>query len=367
MKHLTIRQTRHKRTKPILLALLWAMAMSVSAQFVTDGFYAIARSNNLPYVVIDGAVKNTGQVRNTDIASYSYYLPVPTTTSLSYDTRLISFMVKNIGSTDADMDLLKITISNLDMVALRYSGSTLIVRRYISNTSYVDYKLLDKLFDFSQKSTKPYFNICFYLSANFMWFDVTPVSQNNSLLTSTGFLHSVCFFGINYGGANYMASIISPTANNVKITFTNGHSEDLDDAANAQIYAINYSDLLPLLQNCFIGGVCSTQSNVAEYRPAITPDEEQATDAGNNSDTFLVYPNPSNGNINVMLTTATSGKVTFTVTDFSGHKAYVSEQMLEKGRQTTQLNLNMLASGLYVLTATNQSGGVIGKFKVSIK
>jgi Fibronectin type III domain len=258
MKNSRFKRTHHKNKKPMLLVMLWMVAISISGQFVTDDFQL---SPNLDNIVIEGQIKNTGQVRNTDIAQYSYYLPAGTAASSLKDTRWLRFMVKNIGSTDPDMELLKITVSNNDVISLWYSSSTLIVRRCISDTSYVDYKLLDQLFDFSQKSAKPYYNISFCFSANFMWFDVGAVTQANA--SPSSLFHSVCFFGVNSGGTNYMESIINPPdGNTVKLTFTNGRAEDTSNAINAGLYAVNFSDLRNLLQSCYVNQNC--YSNTCE-------------------------------------------------------------------------------------------------------
>lgn len=356
--HLLIRQTCRKKNKTaMLLVALWMLAASISAQFVTDNFHVYL--TNIDKVVVESSIKNTGQVRNSDLSEYSYFLQ-PTTAAR--DMRWLRFMVKNIGSSDADMQLLKISVGTNDVISLLYSSSTLIVRRYITNSSYVDYKLLDKLFDFSQKATKPYYQIGFCFGANFMWLDVAPTTSLNA--PTSGFLHSVCFFGVNSGGTDYMSSIINPpNSATVKLTFTNGRSEDTSNAINGDLCAINSSDLRTLLQDCYIGGVCTTRSSL--YDPATQA--TQNADINSDEDVFIVYPNPSAGDVQVVMTASQKGKVRFTLTGATGQQAFATERMVEAGKQTIPLNMGPVAPGMYILRAVNANGGLEGQMKLLIK
>lgn len=356
--HLLIRQTCRKKNKTtMLLVALWMLAASISAQFVTDNFHVYY--TNIDRVLLEPNIKNTGQIRNSDLSEYSYFLQ-PTTAAR--DMRWIRFMVKDIRGSDADMQLLKISVGSNDVISLLYSASTLIVRRYITNSSYVDYKLLDKLFDFTQKDTTPYYQIGFCFGANFMWFDVAPTSSYNG--PTSGFLHSVCFFGVNSGGTDYMSSIINPpNSTTVKLTFTNGRSEDSSNAPNADFCAINSSDLRTLLQDCYIAGVCPPSFSMYDSAPQTT----KIADINSDEDVFIVYPNPSAGDVQVVMTASQKGKVRFTLTGTTGQQAFATERMVEAGKQTIPLNMGPVAPGMYILRAVNANGGLEGQMKLLIK
>jgi hypothetical protein len=67
-----------------------------------------------------------------------------------------------------------------------------------------------------------------------------------------------------------------------------------------------------------------------------------------NEAAMLVYPNPSNGEVTLNLSGITSTQVQVRVLDAMG-KQLLNKQVSVDGNFTTEMNLNELANGLYMI------------------
>lgn len=64
---------------------------------------------------------------------------------------------------------------------------------------------------------------------------------------------------------------------------------------------------------------------------------------------FKVYPNPTSGLVSVNLTNINSAKAVFSVYDITGKQVYSSESSIKEKDLVTEVNLEKLPSGIYVL------------------
>jgi len=69
---------------------------------------------------------------------------------------------------------------------------------------------------------------------------------------------------------------------------------------------------------------------------------------------FEIYPNPSDGNINLLIQSAGEQTVNIEVLDYIGHKVYEQKGVRIQGSLETQLNLAELSPGLYTIRLTGK-------------
>ncbi len=87
-------------------------------------------------------------------------------------------------------------------------------------------------------------------------------------------------------------------------------------------------------------------------------DDVKITNALSLKDQILVYPNPTNGPINVLIKTLTKDDLNYFIYDIKG--AIISEGVLETGKKQ-QLNTNLNAAGVYTLKIVSPQEVVVKK------
>jgi hypothetical protein len=71
-----------------------------------------------------------------------------------------------------------------------------------------------------------------------------------------------------------------------------------------------------------------------------------------NKDLFSVYPNPSNGNVQINWTSTMSGKANISIIDITGREVMAQEA---KTNEATRMNLNQLQNGIYFIKVTGNN------------
>ena len=82
------------------------------------------------------------------------------------------------------------------------------------------------------------------------------------------------------------------------------------------------------------------------------------------SSSFLLYPNPSSGEITITDNSINPGKVLFKVYDNMGKMVFTSTNSAMMGNNTYHLNLSNLASGIYYLELLNGNEQKRTKFMI---
>ena len=72
--------------------------------------------------------------------------------------------------------------------------------------------------------------------------------------------------------------------------------------------------------------------------------------------TITVYPNPTTGNLNIVIVSVKSTRMTAKLTDVTGRVVQNVEFDLQSGENNTQLNLEGLMNGNYLLEISNTTG-----------
>ncbi|MBK7754445.1 MAG: T9SS type A sorting domain-containing protein [Flavobacteriales bacterium] len=82
------------------------------------------------------------------------------------------------------------------------------------------------------------------------------------------------------------------------------------------------------------------------------------------ANSLIVFPNPSNGLVNVAYTTAASTQATFQVRNVLGEVVMSVNQSIGAGAQRQTLDMGALSNGMYELTIT--ADGLRASRKVSL-
>lgn len=90
----------------------------------------------------------------------------------------------------------------------------------------------------------------------------------------------------------------------------------------------------------------------------IAPSERLA----NESNISKIYPNPSNGELNVVFETIHEGDVELIITDMSGQKHSIQSKYYNKGNNREKMDVSSLSSGYYFLTIRSENSVEIMKF-----
>ncbi len=115
----------------------------------------------------------------------------------------------------------------------------------------------------------------------------------------------------------------------------------------------------------------SIDSNTSSFTKSSIK-EEQAQDqptyvSASQPKGLIVYPNPTNGVVNIVLPVGKDTSVKITVNSISGQEVYSDQFVTDEDKQTKQLSLLSLSNGIYILTVSNDQKQVIGRSKVIFK
>jgi len=104
-----------------------------------------------------------------------------------------------------------------------------------------------------------------------------------------------------------------------------------------------YRQVTGIMLLCLINAILFAQTADDQL---IKPVESQTTE---NPSSLRLYPNPSTGSFTVEYKSAKSGKVHLKVVDMGGKQVFTAKEAVIQGTNTYHLNLNKLASGIYIL------------------
>jgi hypothetical protein len=88
---------------------------------------------------------------------------------------------------------------------------------------------------------------------------------------------------------------------------------------------------------------------------AITPITEGIDILPSSSSSVLVFPNPSNGKVNMQWNAATTEKATVTLSDVTGRQVFSTTVNMNQGVGTTELDLSAMTNGLYIISVKSAS------------
>ncbi len=106
----------------------------------------------------------------------------------------------------------------------------------------------------------------------------------------------------------------------------------------------NVSRILNVTNSCKTNKAVSLSSNNKDIQPFALEMAE-----------VWLSPNPSKGNINLRYSCAIPAKIQLNVFDINGKNIFTKMELAKKGNNSYQLNLSMLASGVYTLQLINGS------------
>lgn len=151
----------------------------------------------------------------------------------------------------------------------------------------------------------------------------------------------------------------------------------------ASAYSMKYARLVLDGGKYWLRNCCDNDNSVEgglsqwifeEVNPSVLP--VQATNnliaerAINNDSTqnnqFIVYPNPSNGNINISFLMDKDAVVKFDLIDLTGKVVSTQSQNILKGPQKVSLQLGAVNNSVYILKATKSTGELIGCSKIMV-
>jgi 3-deoxy-D-arabino-heptulosonate 7-phosphate (DAHP) synthase len=78
-----------------------------------------------------------------------------------------------------------------------------------------------------------------------------------------------------------------------------------------------------------------------------------------------VYPNPSNGETNVMINAIYASKADVKVLNSIGQVVYVSTESLNQGENLIKLDASRFAHGVYSIVVESEHGKVVKKLTVT--
>ena len=85
---------------------------------------------------------------------------------------------------------------------------------------------------------------------------------------------------------------------------------------------------------------------------------------GNNTTNIMAFPNPSNGNFNVVLNLNKKETVTIQLYDINGKVVYTSQQEVNQGKEVININKESLSKGIYCIKVNSEKATLSGKMIV---
>lgn len=82
---------------------------------------------------------------------------------------------------------------------------------------------------------------------------------------------------------------------------------------------------------------------------------------------FMIYPNPTSGNITVKTESQSSSHAQIAVSDLTGRTLYSEAWQLNTGKNTKSLDLSGFTSGMYFITLTGENGENLAKEKILVE
>lgn len=83
-----------------------------------------------------------------------------------------------------------------------------------------------------------------------------------------------------------------------------------------------------------------------------------------NAPAISLYPNPSNGSVNVAFSLTNNGKLTYRMFDMAGRELNATTYNTQQGQQTEQLDLTNVGQGIYMLNIVFEATDVTKSFSV---
>ncbi|MFI5221712.1 MAG: T9SS type A sorting domain-containing protein, partial [Bacteroidia bacterium] len=80
-----------------------------------------------------------------------------------------------------------------------------------------------------------------------------------------------------------------------------------------------------------------------------------------------IYPNPTNGILNIEIESAEQKNISINLYDVNGRNILNEKRIVISGKQTFQFNSSTIPSGIYFLNVSDKSGSSIGKQKIVIE
>ncbi len=229
-----------------------------------------------------------------------------------------------------------------------------------------------------------------YHTSNFYWYAATvlphvsgtaDVSQNITMNTGTitggsGFIGGNVTTGANKGTASAPAVglrmyLLSSTGTMMQQTLTDALGNYTFGTLTAGTYtvfpeALNYKTTAYTSITLTSSAMSMSAASFIEHTisKTITPITTGVNNLQSNVSSAFVFPNPSNGKINIQWNVTATEKGTVTISDITGRQVFTSTINMNEGTGISQLDLSGLTNGLYIINVKSNSVNYNNKIEI---